>query len=80
MRRKKRARVSQILAGFQALGRLDSARGAPFGREEAASLGPNSDMLCNRLGNIFVCDIGHVATDILWSLCQLLLCKKSVVY
>ena len=64
MRRRKRARVSQTLAGFKALGRLDSARGAPFRREKMASLGPKFDTFCYCLGNIFVCDIGHVAVTL----------------
>ena len=51
MRRRRNARVSQILAEFQDLGRLDSADIASICGIETATLGP--------LGNIFICAIGH---------------------
>ena len=59
MRKRRNARVSQIRAEFQDLGRLDSAHTAPIRREETASLGPTPDMFRSCLGNILMSDIGH---------------------
>ena len=59
MRTRRNARVSQILAEFQDLGRLDSAHTAPIRRVETASPGPTREMFRSCLGNIFMSDIGH---------------------
>ena len=59
MRRRRNARVSQILSEFKDVGQLDSAHIAPIRRIETASLGPTPDMFRSCLGNIFVSDIGH---------------------
>ena len=59
MRRRRNARVSQILAEFQDLGRLDSAHNAPIRRVATANPGPTPEMFRGFLGNIFMSDTGH---------------------
>ena len=59
MRRRRNARVSQILAEFQDLGRLDSAQNAPIRRVATANPGPTPDMFRGFLGNIFMSDTDH---------------------
>ena len=57
--RRRNARVSQILAEFQDLGRLDSAHNAPIRRVAMANPGPTPEMFRGFLGNIFMSDTGH---------------------
>ncbi len=59
MRRRRHARVSQILAEFQDLGRLDSAQNAPIRRVATANPGPTPEMFRGFLNNIFMSDTGH---------------------